>query len=317
MRNKKKYLDHNIYGITRTFQKITSPEDNINVHSRRTSETKPSRGAESSEIKFEMDICDFRNLEMILTSIRPSKIIHLAALSESESIMKDPFETIYINGVVVCKICDILYRNKIQSRLFNTCSSEMFKGHIDYTIQDDDKFFVPTYPYSYGKILSYHMIEYYRKRYGCCFSNGILFPTESERRKSGFLMKKIKDHISVWGEKRERLKLGSLYSHRNMLHVDDVVEAICLILNQEKGDNYVISGEESNLVLDIVIKFYERHGIDLIVQDHCLVDRDTGDVVIEFEGRNGSETKIDGCARRLKDLGWKVRYNLDEILNHI
>lgn len=264
-----------------------------------------------------MNICDFRTLELVLTSIRPSKIIHLAALSESESIMKDPFETIYINGVVTCKICDILYRNKIQSRLFNTCSSEMFKGHMDCTIRDDDRFFLPTYPYSYGKILGYHMIEYYRKKYGCCFSNGILFPTESGRRKSGFLMKKIKDHIGVWRDKRERLKLGSLYSHRNMLHVDDVVEAIWLILNQEKGDNYVISGEESDLVLEIVIKFYEIHGIHLIIQEHSLLDRDTGDVVIEFEGMNGSETNINGYARKLKELGWKVRYDLDGILNHI
>lgn len=271
----------------------------------------------NQEIKFEMDICDFQKLEIILTCIRPSKIVHLAALSESESISKDPFDTININGVVACKICDILYRNQIQSRIFNTCSSEMFKGHVNYIIQDDDKFFLPTYPYAYGKILSYHMIEYYRNKYGCCFSNGVLFPTESKRRKSGFLMKKIKDHIGSWKEKRERLKLGSLYSHRNMLHVDDVVEAICLILNQEKGDNYVISGEESNLVLDIVMKFYERHGIHLIIQDHFLLDRDTREIVVEFELRNGSETKIDGCAMRLKELGWKVRYGLDEIVDDL
>jgi len=264
-----------------------------------------------------MDICDFKTLEMILTTIRPNKIIHLAALSESESIMKEPFETIYINGVVACKICEILHIHKINCRLFNTCSSEMFKGHKDYLIHDQDKFFLPTYPYAYGKILSYSIIEYYRNKYGYSFSNGILFPTESKRRKGGFLMKKIKDHIEEWKKNRTNLKLGNLYSNRNMLYVEDVVDAIYLILNQDKGDNYVICGDENYLIIDIIISFYKQYEIDLILKDNFLLEKKSNDIVIEFEPRNGSEINLRGCSKKLKELGWKIKYSFNDIINNL
>jgi GDP-mannose 4,6-dehydratase len=252
-------------------------------------------------------------LEMIITTIRPEIIIHLAALSESEYIMKDPFETIYINGVVACKICDLIHRHRIKTRLFNTCSSEMFNGHKECLVKDDDRNFLPTWPYAYAKILSYHIVEYYRNKYGYCFSNGILFPTESKNRKQGFLMKKIKTHIENWNHKREVLNLGCLYSYRNMSHVDDVVDAICIILEQEKGDNYVISGEESYLVVDIVIRFYAKHNIELIKDGRRLLEKNTKETVVVFdESKEG--LNINGCSEKLRSLGWRQKYSFDKML---
>ena len=254
----------------------------------------------------------------MITSIRPSKIIHLAALSESEPIMKDPFETIYINGVVACKICDIIHKHRLNVKLFNTCSSEMFKGHKNYLVTDDDKSFSPTYPYAYGKILSYSMVEWYRNKYGYCFSNGILFSTESRNRKEGFLMRKLKDHIDNWKNgKKEVLKLGNIFSYRNMLYVDDVVNAIHLIMKQDLGDNYVISDEESNLVMDIIINFYEKNGFQLIIKDNFIYDKESDNKIIEFSTENADKINILGKSNLLKKIGWEIKYRLDNILDEL
>lgn len=264
-----------------------------------------------------MDITDFVKLEYILTSIKPNKIIHLAALSESEKIMKDAFDTIYINGVVACKICDILHKNNISTKFLNTCSSEIFKGHKNIVVNDDDRFFLPTYPYAFGKILSYNITEYYRNKYNYSFSNIILFPTESKNRKPGFLMSKIREHIESWKIKKEKLKLGCLYSYRNMLHVNDVVNAIKLILDQDKGNNYVIANDNSYLLLDIIIKFYKKHGICLVQNNNFLFELNTDDIVIEFEENQNENININGNSLKLKNLGWKIQYDLEHILEFI
>lgn len=283
---KKKFIKYNIFGISKEIKKDSY--DNIN-----------------KILTFPINLKDLNSLEKIIQIVNPKKLIHLGAISESEENMKDIFETIEVNGLVTCKICDILHKNNIECRLFNAASSDMYKGHKDYVIQEDDTNFRPTYPYAYAKILGYSVVEYYRKKFGYLFSNGVLFTTESKDRKSCFLMKKLSLHINEWKNNKTILKLSSLESYRNLNLADDVVDAIELILEQPKGDNYLICSDEINKIVDIVKEFYKINHIELYEKDYRLIDKKTGLPVIEYSKPSQNDTKINGKCIKLKNFGWK------------
>ena len=78
----------------------------------------------------------------------------------------------------------IIYKNGWTTKLFNASSPELFKGHINYCATDNDTYFLPTHPYTFAKLLSHNMIDYYRTTYNLPFSNGMIFTTESNKRNS-------------------------------------------------------------------------------------------------------------------------------------
>jgi GDPmannose 4,6-dehydratase len=89
-------------------------------------------------------------------------------------------------------LCDIIHRNKLPTKLFNASSSEIYKGHVDYTVKEDDTNMFHRHPYSIAKIMGHSIVDFYRNTYGLLFSNGVIFTTESPLKSQEFLLNKVK-----------------------------------------------------------------------------------------------------------------------------
>jgi GDPmannose 4,6-dehydratase len=257
-------------------------------------------------------------LEYIITLIKPDSIIHLASISNTEDCEQYPLNTLDINGRVVAVLCDILFRNKIHCKLFNASSSEIYKGHLEYTIQDDDDHMMPTTMYAVCKMTGHKIVDKYRVRYNLPFSNGIIFMTESKLRSEKFLFKKIALHARGYKRCPTQLSLGNLDSWRNINHAEDVAKAIRLIVEQPIGDTYVICSSNFHKVEDLVIDMYKYCNIQLKKVGDELIDIETNKCVIKVgTALRGTITKITGNPEKLRRIGWKHAYTAELLLKEL
>lgn len=260
----------------------------------------------------------YSELDYIINIIKPDNIIHLAALSNLEDCENNLIKCITLNGMVICNIIDIIIKNKINCKLFNASSSELYKGHNNYVIQEDDINKYPISLYSIAKDMGHNIINHYIKKYNNLFFNGIIFMTESRLRKNNFLLKKVAEHAKGWHSNKNILTLGSLESFRNINHAEDVAEAIYIILQQSKGGTYLICGNNNYKVEDIVINLYKKCNIELIKHNNTYIDNITKNVVLNITNNiRDMTTNISGNPNKLYKLGWKPKYNMDDIIDDI
>tara|TARA_B100000900_G_scaffold270988_1_gene231435 strand:- start:2883 stop:5081 length:2199 start_codon:yes stop_codon:yes gene_type:complete len=302
---KQHFNDHNLYGITRTEKK-----------------------SEKEIVKCYFDMNNYDKLEDFIKLINPNNIIHLASISSSIEAYDNPIKTLQNNGMLTAKLCDIIYRNNKKIKLFNSSSSEIYKGHLDYYVQDDSIDCINNtfhnHPYSIAKIMGQNMVQFYRNNYNLHLSNGIIFTTQSERKSDKFLLNKISTHIKNW-RKNSNIKpliVGDLNSYRNIIHPIDVVNAIRCILDYNKGDDYTICSYNSHSIFSLVEKLFNKSDIQIIrgVEDNTYYDKNTNKSIMIIETNNniGLDTKqinIRGYPCKLRDRGWEIKYSIEDILN--
>jgi GDP-mannose 4,6-dehydratase len=294
---KEQLTDYTLYGITRN----------------------ENKKGESKITKIILDINNRDVLEQTILTIMPNIIIHLASISSSFYALNNPIETLNSNGMNTVYLCEIIHRNKLSIKLFNASSSEIYKGHINYIVKEDDSHKYHNHPYSIAKIMGHSMIDFYRDTYGLPFSNGVIFTTESEKKRPEFLLNKIANHIRKWknGE-RDILTVGNLDSYRNILHASDVATAIVVIIKQDNGSNYLICNDESHLIKDLVLKLLEKSGIDIEQKDDILYDKTLNIPILQIYkkeiGFDCVPSYITGEANKLKNLDWSPKVSIDSIL---
>ena len=296
---KERCIDYNLYGISRSEQKN-----------------------EKNMTKFYFDMNNTIELEHTLSIIKPDVIVHLASISSSHYAFKNPLETLQCNGLLTATLCDIIHRKGWNTKLFNASSSEIYKGHVDCEVSEDDHNMFHLHPYSIAKIMGHSMVEFYRNTYGLPFSNGIIFTTESPLKKPVFLLNKVSAHIKEWNAgNKVALNVGNLDSYRNILHASDVANAIHTIVSQEKGDTYLLCNSESNKIYDLVIKLYSMYGIELENKENILYETMTGlEVVVIQEkqlGFDATPINIRGNPKKLNALGWEPLVSMENILREL
>ena len=291
--------DYTLYGISKTKKDLFKKDKNITTTY--------------------LDINNSMLLEENILTVQPSIIIHLAAISSSKTAYEEPLLTLQTNGFSTTNLCDIIYKNKLNIKLFNSSSSEMYKGHINYNVNEDDPNMYHEHPYSIAKILGHNTIQYYRKKYNMPFSNGVFFTIESPFKRQEFLLNKIKLHAKQWLETKEPIRIGSLESFRNILHAEDAVKAIKIIIEQDNASDYLICNNENMKVYDMVKHIYNNFGICIELKDNIIFDTNTNLDVAYIENTNKGydtePTNITGKAIKLEHLGWKSSYRIIDILN--
>jgi len=276
------------------------------------------QNTENNITKYVFDMNDINELEQCILSIVPDVIIHMASISSSYYALHNPIETLKSNGLLTAQLCNIIHTNKLSTKLFNASSSEIYKGHVDYMVKENDTHMRHLHPYSIAKIMGHTMVEFYRNTYGLPFSNGVIFTTESDRKRPEFLLNKVKTHAKIWKETKTHLIVGSLESYRNILHGTDVASAIRLIIEQQQGDDYLICNDSSVKIYDLVIQVYLKQGIQLELRDNVLYDIESGIKVVVIEdmkiGFDTVPTNICGECVKLKKLGWVAKMNVNDIV---
>lgn len=245
---------------------------------------------EKNITKFYFDLKDTNQLEFVVRLIKPDVIVHLASFSNSQFCLNIPIETLHTNGMITANLCDIIHRNGLTTKLFNSSSSEMYKGHIDYEVKQDDHNMFHLHPYSIAKIMGHSMVDFYRTTYNLPFSNGVFFTIESPLKKQSFLLNKVSNHIQNWlGGDKTPLRVGNLDSYRNILQADEAVEYIHKIVSKEEGGNYLICGKKSTRVFDLVVHLYSSAGISLSQNDNVLHNIETNEPMVIIETNLGNE----------------------------
>jgi GDP-D-mannose dehydratase len=273
-------------------------------------------------IRTAFDVTDSEKLEQLVMMIRPDKIVHLAGISSSQYAYENPVETLYTNGLVTAHLCDIIHRNKMTScSLFNASSSEIYKGHVKYTVAENDDNMHHLHPYSIAKTMGHKTVDFYRTKHGLKLSNGVIFTTESPNKSNAFLLNKVAEHSRLWKETKQPLLVGCLDSKRNIIHASDVATAIMCIIDQLVGDNYLICNTENANIYDLVVKLYDKQCINVFKKDNTLYEQTSGDVVVLMEySKNGLDhvcVDINGTPEKLMAIGWKPKLSIDQILDDI
>jgi len=271
---------------------------------------------------FSFDMKDTQKLEVFLDIIKPDVIVHLASISSAVTCFNNPILALQTNGMITASICDIIHRKKWKTKLIHASSSEIYKGHTNYTVTEDDTNMHHLHPYSIAKIMAHSMIDFYRNTYNLPFSNTLLFTTESPLKNNEFLMNKVAEHAKRWtiDNSIKSLTLGNLDSYRNIIHSFDVATAIYIVSKQDKGDNYVICNDESVKISNVVLDIYKASGINVVFDNNGnIVEKETNKIVATTLSTRPGDIVCDikGCVTKLKNLGWKPSLTIQDIVKNI
>lgn len=215
------------------------------------------------------DLTDGSSLSDVLGKIEPDEVYHLAAQSHVRTSFDIPEYTADVTGLGTIRILEAIRRSKHDIRFYQASSSEMFGSAKPP--QSEQTPFHPRSPYACSKVFAYHLTVNYREAYGLFATNGILFNHESPRRGETFVTRKITRGIAqIIAKKEKYLYLGNLEAKRDWGYAGDFVEAMHLILQQSKPDDFVIATGETHSVKEFLQEAFSL--VDLNWQDYVKID---------------------------------------------
>lgn len=208
------------------------------------------------------DLADSSALSRLLEKIQPDEIYNLAAQSHVRVSFDIPEYTADVVGLGTIRILDAIKETKIKTRFYQASTSELY-GKVVETPQTEKTPFYPRSPYACAKLYSYWITVNYRESYDIYACNGILFNHESPRRGETFVTKKITHAIArILKKEQDKLYLGNLEAKRDWGYAKDYVEAMWLMLQQEKAEDYVIATGETHSVREFLDEAFGLVGLD-------------------------------------------------------
>jgi GDPmannose 4,6-dehydratase len=251
------------------------------------------------------DLLDQRSLVDALRAARPDEIYNLAAMSFVAASWVQPTLTAEFTGVGVTRMLEAMREACPDARFYQASSSEMF-GRVRESPQTESTPFYPRSPYGVAKAYGHHITVNYRESYGLFCCSGILFNHEGPRRGLEFVTRKVTWHAAAikLGRARE-LRLGNLDARRDWGYARDYVEAMWLMLQQDRADDYVVATGRSHSVRDCVELAFERVGLDW--QPY---------VVIDDGLRRPAEVDllVGDASKARRELGWEPRTSFEELI---
>ena len=248
----------------------------------------------------------YASLFNIILKIKPDEIYHLAAQSYVGYSFEDEFSTlnININGThYLLSAAKEFADNKVKFYFAGT--SEMF-GKVKETPQNENTPFNPRSSYGISKVTAYHLIKNYREAYNLHASSGILFNHESPRRGFEFVTRKISFGVArIKKGLQKKLKLGNMKAKRDWGHAKDYVEAMWLMLQQKKPDDFVIGTGKEHSVEDFAKKAFAHVGLNY--KDYVISDK------ILFRPAE-VDTLLADSSKAKKILKWKPKISFDDLV---
>ncbi len=250
------------------------------------------------------DLSDSEQIANIIYNTKPDEVFHLGAQSHVRVSFDIPEYTGNVTGLGTTRILESIRRSGNHIRFYQASSSEMFGGARPP--QNEETPFVPRSPYACAKVYSYWMVRNYREGYNMFATNGILFNHESPRRGETFVTRKITRGIAaILAKKARYLYLGNLEAKRDWGFAPEYVEAMWLMLQAEKADDFVISTGETHSIQEFLDAAFAY--VDLDVSSHVKIDpryfRPTE--VDVLKGDSGKASRV---------LGWKPTVRFPDLV---
>ena len=208
------------------------------------------------------DLVDGTGLREILTRVRPNEVYNLGAQSHVKVSFDQPVYTVQTDALGTINLLEAIRDTGLPVRFYQASSSEMY-GKVVEKPQTERTPFYPRSPYACAKVYSFWQTVNYRESYGMFACNGILFNHESPRRGETFVTRKITRAATRIKEGlQNKLYLGNLDSMRDWGFAGDYVEAMWLMLQQEKPDDYVVATGETRSVREFLGEVFEYLDLD-------------------------------------------------------
>ncbi|HEX9092631.1 MAG TPA: GDP-mannose 4,6-dehydratase [Coriobacteriia bacterium] len=216
------------------------------------------------------DLLDASSMLDALDRARPDEVYNLAAQSFVAESWHEPVYTGEVTALGVTRMLEAIRRVCPDTRFYQASSSEMF-GKVAETPQRETTAFHPRSPYGVAKAYGHYITVNYRESFDMHASSGILFNHESPRRGIEFVTRKITDGVArVKHGLQTELRLGNLDAKRDWGFAGDYVEAMWLMLQQERAGDYVVATGETHTVREFCEIAFARAGLDW--EKHVVVD---------------------------------------------
>jgi GDPmannose 4,6-dehydratase len=216
------------------------------------------------------NMTDSSSLYSLLTKYMPDEIYNLAAQSHVRVSFEVPEETLDVVGGGTLKLLEAYRLICPQARFYQASSSEMYGDNVQVP-QNEETRMTPASPYACAKLYAHNLCRNYREGYGLHISSGILFNHESPVRGETFVTRKITlAAANIKLGKQETLYLGNLDAKRDWGYAGDYVEAMYLMLQQPKGDDYVVATGETHTVEEFLNVVFDYAGLD--IKKHVKID---------------------------------------------
>jgi len=270
------------------------------------------------------DLTDSANVIRLIKEIEPDEIYNLGAQSHVQVSFETPEYTANSDGIGVLRILEAIRILELEdkSKFYQASTSELF-GKVREVPQKETTPFYPRSPYSVAKLYAYWIAINYREAYNIFACNGILFNHESPLRGETFVTRKITIAVSnIKKGLQDKLYLGNLNAQRDWGFAGDYVEAMWLMLQQDKPDDYVVATGETHSVREFTELAFKEAGIDLEWEGEGVNeigrDIDSGKVLVEVDPMFYRPTEVDlligDSSKAREKLGWKPKVSFEELV---
>ena len=211
------------------------------------------------------DMTDSMNLTRIIQEVQPDEIYNLAAMSHVRVSFDIPEYTANTDGLGTLRILEAVRLLNLtkKTKIYQASTSELY-GKVQETPQSETTPFYPRSPYAAAKIYAYWITVNYREAYDMFACNGVLFNHESPNRGETFVTRKITMSVSdIALGIEKKLFLGNLDSKRDWGHAKDYIEAMWLILQQDKPDDFIVATGKTTKVRDFLELSFKEIGVTI------------------------------------------------------
>ena len=251
------------------------------------------------------DLTDLSSLLRLVKEFEPDEVYNLGAQSFVGTSWHQPLLTTQVTALGAVNLLEAVRIALPQARFYQASSSEMY-GLIQEAHQSETTPFYPRSPYAVAKLYGHWITVNYRESYGMHASSGILFNHESPLRGIEFVTRKVTDGVArIKLGQQKQLRLGNIEAKRDWGHARDYVEAMWLMLQQEKGGDYVVATGRTTTVRDMCRIAFAH--VELEVNDHLFIDPELFrpaevDVLLGDPGKAKSV------------LGWEAKTSLEDMI---
>ena len=251
------------------------------------------------------DLSDASGLSRLLGEVRPEEIYNLAAQSHVRVSFDSPEYTTDVTASGTVRLLEAMRQSDLKARFYQASSSEMY-GKVREIPQSETTPFYPRSPYGCAKVYSYWITVNYRESYGLHASNGILFNHESPRRGETFVTRKITRALAhILAGLQDKLYLGNLEAKRDWGYAKEYVEAMWLMLQQDKPDDYVVATGETHSIREFLDLAFAHAGL-------------SWEKYVEIDPRYYRPAEVDllmGDARKARrQLGWEPKTKFADLV---
>jgi len=251
------------------------------------------------------DLNDASSLNHTIKTIRPDEVYNLGAQSHVKVSFETPEYTGEVGALGTTRLLEAIRDSGIKTKFYQASSSEMF-GNAEEVPQNEKTPFRPRSPYAVAKVYAYWMTVNYREAYNMFACNGILFNHESPRRGETFVTRKITMGLArIKHGIQEKLYLGNLDAKRDWGFAGDYVEAMWLMLQQPKPDDYVIATGETHSVKEFLQEAFDYTGLNW--KKYVQIDK-------RYFRPTEVNCLLGNSAKARKKLRWKPKVNFKQLV---